>query len=526
MANSNDKSQPERRLKIAYAVAEAAPWCATGGLGDVSGALPQALYELGAEVAVFLPLYREVRRKIAQSESSLMDTGAVSSVWMGAHRVDGRWLRIVPPTVEHPLPDETYGDDTLPVHGSERAAARVPVYVFDCPTLFDRDGLYGHSDDCARFSTFSRAILNSCRMLMNGPPDIVHCHDWHTALIPLFLAGPYRRLLPKTASVLTIHNLAFQGMFPTSELPYAGVGPEYLTFDLLEFFGAMNLMKGGIATADAVTTVSPRYAEEIRTPEFGERLEGVLRQHAGKLVGILNGIDTNAWDPATDPLLPAHFTADDLAGKAVCRRALLAMARMNGDDPHPVMGVVSRFAKQKGLDLVAELVPYLASRSVRLLLLGQGEPGLEERFVQLERAFPQHVRVQFAHDTKLAHMLQAGSDATLMPSRYEPCGLTQLYAMRYGTVPIVRAVGGLRDTVVPTTRQTLAEGTATGFTFEHDTVDGLKWAVDQSLSTYFNEPRTWRQLQQHGMTRDVSWQRSARQYLYVFERAIARRRRM
>ncbi len=498
----SDAASP-RRLKIAYAVAEAAPWCATGGLGDVSGALPQALADLGADVAVFLPLYREVRRKVHSTGSSLQDTGVFSSVRIEAHRVDGRFLRIVSP---------------------QATPHSVSVFVFDCPMLFDRDGLYGHGDDCARFSTFSRAVLNCASKLMHGAPDVVHCHDWHTALIPLFLSGPYRRLLPNTASVLTIHNLGYQGVFPASELPIAGVGPEYFTMDRLEFFGRINFMKGGLSTADALTTVSPRYAEEIRTPEFGEHLEGVLRQHAGRLTGILNGIDTATWDPSADALLPHTYSAENLEGKGLCRRAMLSMARMNGDDPHPVMGIVSRFVRQKGLDLVAELVPYLAQRSVRLLLLGQGEHALEQAFQQLENAYPQNFRVAFAHDAKLAHLVQAGSDATMMPSRYEPCGLTQLYAMRYGTLPIVHAVGGLRDTVVPTTRQTLADGTATGFAYEHDTLDGLKWAVDQALQLYYREPATWRQLQQHGMAQDFSWAKSARQYLAVFQQAVARRR--
>jgi starch synthase len=516
--------QPPRRLKIAYAVAEAAPWCATGGLGDVSGALPQALSDLGADVALFLPLYREVRRKIHATGSSLQDTGAVSSVWLGGHRVDGRFLRIVPPAQEVVLEEQALGDDGLPVHGEERTAARVPVYVFDCAVLFDRDGLYGHGDDCARFSTFSRAVLNCASRLMNGAPDVIHCHDWHTALIPLFLSGPYQRLLPHTASVLTVHNLGYQGIFPASELPIAGFGPEYFTLDRLEFYGRINFLKGGLTTADALSTVSPRYADEIRTPEFGERLDPVLRQHGARLYGILNGIDGKVWNPETDPHLPHNYSAQDLEGKGLCRRAMLAMARMNGDDPHPVFGVVSRFARQKGLDLVAELVPYLVQRGGRLLLLGQGEPGLEQAFQGLEDAYPQHVRVAFAHDPRLAHLLQAGADATLMPSRYEPCGLTQLYAMRYGTLPIVRAVGGLRDTVVPTTRATLADGTATGFTFEHDTLDGLKWAVDQALQTFYREPQTWKQVQQQAMAQDFSWKRSAERYLKVFELAVARRR--
>lgn len=498
--------------RVAFAVAECAPWCMTGGLGDVAGALPRALRELGADVAVFLPLYRTVRERIYGRGCALQDTGAVSSVWFGAHRLDGRWFRILETVVPGSLDHEGH----LPHH--------VPTFVFDCPVLYDRDGLYGHGDDCARFSTFCRAVLNSSSRLMGGPPDVIHCHDWHTALIPLFLEGPYRRLLPDTASVLTIHNLAYQGVQPAEELATTGLGPEFFTFERLEFYGRVNMLKGGLAAADALTTVSPRYAEEIRTPAFGERLEGVLRAHERRLHGIVNGIDAETWNPEADPHLPAAFNENDLAGKAICRRNLLSGAGMDPDDPHPVFGIVSRFARQKGLDLVAELVPWLAQRSVRLLVLGKGEKWLEEWFQNLALQYPHHLRVRLGHEPDLAHVLQAGADVFLMPSRYEPCGLSQLYAMRYGTVPIVHAVGGLRDTVGDLSGHGLATGTSTGFRFEHDTVAGLQWATDRALSVFYTEPDIWRQLQRNGMKQDFSWRRSGASYLDVYGQAMARRR--
>ncbi len=488
-------------LRVLYVAAECTPWCSTGGLGEVTQALPQALQDAGLQVAVCIPLYRDAREKIAQRGARLEDTGASASVWMGGHRLDSRWFRVVPAD-------------------GDKVASRAPTFACDCPPLFDREGLYGHGDDEARFSTFCRAALSCSAQLLGGKPDIVHAHDWHTALLPLYLAGGYRQFLPQTKSVLSIHNLAYQGLYPPSALGTIGVGTEWFNLDVLEFHGAVNLMKGGIATADAVTTVSPRYAMEIQTAEFGERLEGVLRRHSGKLTGILNGIDTDLWNPATDPLVPFHFSANDLAGKAANRRHLLQVARMDPDDPHPVFVGVSRLTGQKGFDLVAELVPYLASRSVRLILLGRGSEAMEHQFHELERFHWPHFRFHPHHDMALAHLLYAAGDAVLVPSRWEPCGLTQLYAMRYGTVPIVRAVGGLRDTVVPTYAQTLANGTANGFAFEHDSVTGLKWAIDQALDAFYGAPDVWRQVQLNGLRRESAWRGSAQAYVQVYRRVM------
>ena len=322
--------------------------------------------------------------------------------------------------------------------------------------------------------------------------------------------------------MLSIHNIAYQGVYPPSSLATLGIGAEWFNPETLEFYGALNLLKGGIATAHALTTVSPRYAQEIQTAEFGERLEGVLRRHAGKLTGILNGIDMDLWNPATDPDLPFHFSVDEMAGKAANRRYILEMARMDPDDPHPLFVAVSRLVTQKGFDLVAELIPYLASRNVRFILLGRGADAMEQRFHELERWHWPHFRFHPHHDMALSHTLYAAGDAVLMPSRWEPCGLTQLYGMRYGTVPIVRAVGGLRDTVVATTQRTLSEGTANGFAFEHDTVTGLQWAVDRALDTFYTAPETWRDIQKTGMRRNSAWHGAAEQYLQVYRRILGR----
>ncbi len=499
----NARSASIQPLRVLYVAAECTPWCSTGGLGEVTQALPQALMAAGATVAVCIPLYRDARRKIGERGGRLQDTGATASVWMGGHRLTSRWYRVIPAE-------------------SDAIASRAPTFACDCPQLFDRDGLYGHGDDDARFSTFCRAALSCSAQLLGGKPHVVHAHDWHTALLPLYLAGGYRQLLPRTRSVLSIHNLAYQGLFPANSLPTIGVGPEWFHADALEFYGAVNWMKGGIAAADAITTVSPRYAEEIQTAEFGERLEGVLRRHRGKLTGILNGIDMDLWNPATDPLLPYHFSQDDLAGKAATRRHLLELARMDPDDPHPVFVGVSRLVAQKGFDLVAELIPYLASRSVRFILLGRGSDAMEYQFHELERFHWPHFRFHPHHDLTLSHVLYAAGDAVLMPSRWEPCGLTQLYAMRYGTVPIVRAVGGLRDTVVHASQHTLGNGTANGFAFEHDTVAGLQWAIDRALDVFYDAPETWRAIQHNGMRRDSAWRGAAEQYLGVYRQILGR----
>lgn len=504
-------------MHIAFAAAELTPWVSTGGLGEVAAALPKALAALGHQVAVFVPLYRQVRTNVSSRGARLVDTGAVSHVWLGGHRIDARIFRIETGSRADKLQTGEFDAPDLG-HGA------LHTYAVDCPVLFDRDGVYGHSDDAARYSTFARVVLNTAEYLLGGKLDIVHAHDWHAALLPVYLAGPYRHRLPHTRSVLTIHNLAYQGTFPLHELGTIGLDASFLHGELLEFYGHLNWLKAGIATADAVTTVSPRYAEEIRTPEFGERLDGVLKRHAGKLFGILNGIDTAVWNPATDKYLAHKYTAQDMAGKDGCRRAVLRMAKMDGDDWHPVLGVVSRLSKQKGLDLLAELVPYLASRSVRVILLGKGEPPLENRWQELENRFHGHVRVRIGFEPDLAHVLQAGADMIAMPSRYEPCGLTQLYAMRYGTLPVVRAVGGLFDSVVPATNRTVAEKTATGFTYEHDTAAGLQWALDRALDVYYTQRDVWRQMQQTAMAQDFSWRTSAHKYVEVYRLAHGGRR--
>ncbi|MCA9638349.1 MAG: glycogen synthase GlgA, partial [Myxococcales bacterium] len=490
--------------KIALIASEAVPWCKSGGLADVVGALPRALQEAAnaagesVEVALFLPMYRQVRQFIARHGHQVTDTGIALRAPMGG---GGEPFRLL----------HAYGRD-----GES-------VYFIDAPHRYDRDGLYDDADHRAfddngeRFALLCRAALEVMPRVMGGPPDILHVHDWQASLAPVYLKTRYRHAYPKTRSVLTIHNLAYQGVLPGSMRGALDIDASFLQPDRGEYYGNLNLLKGGMAYADAVTTVSPTYAREIRTPHYGCNLDGFVRAHV-PVYGILNGIDTDAWNPATDPLLPARYDADHLEGKAVCRELLLEAAGLRPAPGEALLGVVSRFAGQKGIDLIAELVPHLHHLGARLVVLGDGDPELEDRFRWLGWVFSHHITVRIGFDPALSHRLIAGCDALLMPSRFEPCGLTQLYAMRYGTVPIVHAVGGLRDTVVDPGDAGLAAGEGTGFRFEHPTPEGLGWALARAVRMYRERPAGWRAIMQAGMRQDFSWARSAATYLELYRR--------
>lgn len=468
-----------RRLKIAFASSELAPWCRTGGLGDVVGSLPQALAD-EADVAVFVPLHRSVKAKTPR----LRETGIEVAVPMLGRAQRGRVLELV-------------------------QDSPVRTFFLDAPLQFDRDGLYGHGDDALRYGFFSRAVLACAAEAMGGAPDVLHAHDWMTALVPILLPG----VLPGARSVFTIHNLAYQGVFPKELLGALGLSWEQFRFDHLEFYDQLNLMKGAITAADAVTTVSPTYAQEILTPPFGQNLDAHLRAHAGKLSGIVNGLDLVGWDPATDPALPANYDASNLAGKEVCRAELRRRFGLP-DTGEPVVGVASRFTEQKGLDLVVELAQHLPG--VQLAVLGTGDRWLEQRFEDLAVEFPGRIGVQIAFDDALARLLIAGADILLMPSRFEPCGLTQLQAMRYGTVPVVQATGGLRDTVIDA-----GDGVGDGFVFEGATVQGLREALQRAVELWEGDQPAWAALRERGMARDRSWAPSAQQYLALYRRLVS-----
>ncbi len=482
-----------RTMKVLLAASEAGPLAKTGGLADVIGTLPRVLKSLGVEVAVVLPAYRAIDR----SRFRLEPAG---------------W------SVTVPVSDRSVTAAVL----TAELAGGVPVYLPSVAAYFDRDGLYGSAegdflDNAERFAFFARAVLAVAERV--GPPDILHCHDWQTALAPAFLradAGRYPRLR-HVKTLLTIHNLAYQGLFWSADWPLLNLDRRYFNPAELEFYGKINYLKGGIVFADAVTTVSRKYAEEIQSPEFGCGLEGVLRGRRGALHGIRNGADYEEWSPENDPRLAVRYSAGDLAGKAACKADLQRLFDLPLAPKQPLLGIVSRLTDQKGFDLLAEALPALLRRKVQLVVLGSGDAGYQDLLVRLGQRFPRQMGVRIAFDNTLAHKIEAGSDLFLMPSRFEPCGLNQIYSLRYGTIPVVRAIGGLDDTI---TEFDPATGTGTGFKFSDYTPAALLDGVGRALACY-RRPKAWRTLMRNAMAADFSWQRSAEQYLELYRQLTA-----
>jgi starch synthase len=494
-------------MRVLHVASEAAPWSQTGGLGDVVGALPDALVREGGgavDVAVLSPMYRGVAERLA-SAGAILEPPIERTVVVGPHRV-----RVA-----------------LRALRRDRGATH---WFVDAPDLYDRDGLYTHggaggvdfADNHVRFAVLSQAAVAFGADLCGGAVDIVHGHDWQTGV-----AMTYLRLDPAhaaTGAVFTIHNLAFRGLFAKTTVHDLGLPWSEFTMQRLEFFDQVSLLKAGLAHADLVTTVSPSYAREILEPIAGEGLDGFLRHEVTRLVGIVNAIDDVAWDPATDPAIAAPFSADDPAGKAACRRALADDHDLDLGPDTVVAAVVSRLADQKGVDLIADLVPELFGLDVRLIVLGAGDPVLEDRFRWLARVFRDHCAVTIGFDVARARRIYAGADVFLMPSRFEPCGIGQLYAMRYGAVPIVHAVGGLRDTVIDPGDDDLALGRGTGFAFAHADGIGLRWGLARALAMYRARRAGWTSLVEAAMRRDSSWTPSARAYLDHYRAVLAARR--
>jgi starch synthase len=478
---------------------EAVPYAKTGGLADVAGALPTALRRAGCDVRLVLPAYASIDLDRYGFRGIGSAPIAVAGAPYAVRLLEGR------------LPD-----------------ADVPVYLVAEDRAFGRPGLYGedgvdYPDNLWRFAVFCRGVLALLGHL-GWSPDVLHGHDWQTALLPTWLAREPRVAdLAGAATLLTVHNLAYQGVFPADQLPLTGLGLESFTPQGFEFFGRINLLKGGLLSADLVSTVSEQYAREIQTPEFGAGLDGVLRGRAGDLVGIPNGVDYAVWDPSRDRLLPARYTPDDLSGKAACKAHLQRTLGLRVDPEAPVLGLVSRLVDQKGLDLVAAVADVLLGLGAQLALLGEGDPRYHAFFGALERRRPGRAAVRLGYDDALAHLIQAGADVSLMPSRFEPSGLTQLYSLRYGTVPVVRRTGGLADTVVDATPEAIADGTADGFVFDAYAPDAFLDAVKRAVFAR-DDAALWRRLQRVGMGQDFSWGHAAAQYLDAYRRAIAARR--
>jgi starch synthase len=477
---------------------EAHPWAKTGGLAEVAGALPLALARLGHEVTLVLPRYRGVDVSRASHRETTLAFGAGSR------------------------PIAFY---------EERVASGVTLVVVDSSGIFDREALYGtadrdYDDNAWRFALFSRAALEYAR-IKGTRPSLIHAHDWQTGLVPVYQKmhlspDPYVGGVP---AVFTIHNLAFQGVFDASILPAIGLSREVMNLQAMEYWGRISYLKGGVNFSERITTVSPTYATEIMRPDLGFGMDGVLARRADDLVGILNGIDITRWTPEADPFVTASFNAADLTGKSKAKAALLEAAGLaSGPDAlaRPLIGLISRLTDQKGIDLVAAAAHELMALDAGWVMLGSGERRYEDLWRSLSARYPDRVSVTIGFDERLAHLIEAGSDLFLMPSRFEPCGLNQLYSLRYGTVPIVRATGGLADTVEDYSPET---GRGTGFTFVEYSPGALLQAVSRALAVFRNR-QAWTRIQQAGMQQDHSWDASAAEYVKVYESLVepARRR--
>ena len=475
-------------MHIAFVASECVPFSKTGGLADVVGALPRALASAGHEVSVYIPRYRLTR--IPEE-------------------------RTVVQSITIPF-DDQYRFCSI-VTGAGYPGVR--FFFVDYPPFFDREGLYGTAsgdfpDNAERFAMFCRAVIEGSKIL--GVPDVFHCHDWQAALVPILLKTQYAEdpALQNSGVVFTIHNMGYQGLFPAEILPLLTLPWDLFTITKMEFFGNVNFLKGALAYSDLITTVSRKYAQEIQTSEFGFGLDGVLKERAQSVIGILNGVDYDEWNPETDKFIAAHYSSDDLSGKQICKQDLMAALGIAGDSSVPIIGIVSRFAAQKGFDLIGQVVDRLALEDVVLAVLGSGDKLYEEMFLRLARRVPGKIAVKIAYDNALAHKIEAGADMFLMPSRYEPSGLSQMYSLKYGTVPIVRATGGLDDTIDPWDARSKK---GTGFKFQEYSGEALLRAIHQALQLY-RDPGSWQRLMRNGMSKDFSWRVSAREYIRAYER--------
>ncbi len=489
-------------MKILFATTEAVPFCKTGGLGDVCGSLPIELAKLGHEPVLIMPAFRQA---LACGEP-IEPTGLSFEIPIGRKLVSGSLLR------------------------SKLPGSDVPVYLIQQDDYYNRQELYGeesegYQDNCERFTFFCRAVLEAIPLL-ELKTELLHCHDWTTGLLPAYLKTEYRGIPPYDgiASLFTIHNLAYQGNFWHWDMELTGIDWKYFNWQQMEFYGNLSFMKTGLAFADALSTVSPRYAREIQSPPLSCGLEGTLSHRRDDLFGIINGIDTDIWNPETDPDLNGHqYGVENVAeGKAACKKALQQEVGLPCVADQPLVAVVGRLAEQKGIDLIAEVITQWAKTSpVQWVVLGTGDSKYHDLFTTLAEQHPEKVAVRLEFSNALAHRIEAGADMFLMPSLYEPCGLNQLYSLKYGTVPIVRATGGLADTITDLTDQTLADGTANGFRFGAYSAAALAEALDRACRAFENR-EVWQQLIHTGMNQDWSWAHSAREYGQLYERTVAR----
>jgi starch synthase len=476
-------------VNIAFAASECVPFAKTGGLADVVGALPQALAQLGHSVSVYLPKYKQTKLPEA---------------------------KVLLPSVTIPFDDQYRFCSVL--DGGKRSG--VQFYFIDYPAFFDREALYGtpagdYPDNAERFALYCRAVLEASKVL--GVPEIFHCHDWQSALVPILLRTSYEAdpVFRGTRTVFTIHNIGYQGLFPPDTLPLLMLPWDLFTIDQMEFWGKANFLKGALTFSDHLTTVSRKYAQEIQTSEYGFGLEGVLKSRAGSLTGIINGVDYSEWSPENDKHIVRQYSVESLQGKKECKYDLLRQFGMEkAPIETPVIGIVSRFAAQKGFDLIADIATDLARLPLVITVLGSGDKKYQDLLLKLQKQHPEKIAVRVAYDNALSHKIEAGADMFLMPSRYEPSGLNQMYSLRYGTVPIVRATGGLDDTIEPWEP---TSGKGTGFKFSAYSGVALLNCIHEALRA-FKDQTGWLKMMQNGMKKDFSWTASAREYIKIYER--------
>ncbi|MFO7578955.1 MAG: glycogen synthase GlgA [Nitrosomonas halophila] len=490
---SVSSSHSRQRPRVLFITPEVFPLCKTGGLGDVSAALPLALRDLKVDVRLLLPGYPSVL-------SALKYKRKLATFDLSPH-----------------FPAAALLASKLQVH----EGGHVPAYIIDCPSLYQRrGGPYVDDtgrdwpDNALRFGLLSRigALLASDASPLEWRPDIAHCNDWQSGLVPAYLHFHPRQ---KAASLITLHNMAFQGCFPPAEVTRLGLPTESYDVHGVEYYGNMSFIKAGIYYADRITTVSPSYAREIQHEALGFGLQGLLAERRDDLSGIINGIDTTVWNPTTDSYIAKKYTSKTLAAKTVNKLALQQTMGLEKNEAIPLFAAISRLSHQKGYDLMLQVAPMLTELPAQLVLLGSGDPVLEKQLAALEQAFPTQIAVRIGHDEALSHLIEAGADCFLMPSRFEPCGLNQMYSQRYGTPPLVHATGGLLDTVVDLTPKTLANDRASGFYFHEMTADAFLTGIKRVARAFHNR-RLWRSLQRNGMRKDFSWQASASAYRTIY----------
>jgi starch synthase len=474
-------------MKVLIASSEAVPYAKTGGLADVTGTLVNKLRGMNIDARLIVPMYRGIRKKFGPE-----DTGLDISVLLGRDKYVSRVY--------------THGKSTI---------------LIECDEFFDRKEIYGASgtgydDNAFRFIFFSRALLETC-MALDFIPDVIHCNDWQTGLVPLYMKTIYSDRFRGTASLFTIHNLGYQGIFPESAMTLTGLGAEMFNPEVIEFHGKVNLMKAGITSADAISTVSENYAREILTPEYGVSLDGVLRNRKKVLTGIINGIDTDEWDPARDELTSGKYDIKNISGKEKCRNHLVRECNF-GNKRLPLVSILGRLSSQKGIDVFLDAADGILSHGVNMVILGKGDRDIRDGLRRLSRKYPANISLNIGFDETLAHIVYAGSDILLIPSHYEPCGLAQMIGMRYGTVPVARATGGLVDTIEDFNSQ---RGSGTGFLYSGSDPSSLEECLKRAFCIFSNA-QIWQRLVEKCMKMDFSWNASTKKYAALY-RNISRK---